>query len=126
MSNRFKEEAKEAGHATVWWFWGLAIAMVSLGIIYAVQPYFVAKETQTTRQSNAYITSKQSALRTFKSDYDNLATRKASLPNDKSSTQISDALDAQMAGIIRQMKEEADKIPGNVPSDIVPFLSTNR
>ena len=66
-------------------------------------------ETHITRQTNAYLTAHQTALRELKSSYD-------ALPADA---------DAQKKGIIRQMREEADLIQNDVQPDISAFLQTH-
>jgi Tfp pilus assembly protein PilN len=66
-------------------------------------------ETHITRQTNAYLTAHQTALRTMKANYD-------ALPDDA---------EAQRKGIARQMHEEADLIPNDVQPDIAAFLTSH-
>ena len=74
---------------------------------YVVQPYFIAKETQTIRHSNPYVTSKQQAIVTLQADLAALETRKREfiLRGDVSNGVIS-SLDAQIEGIHRQIAQE--------------------
>ncbi len=102
----------------------LGLSLLSGVVYWQFAPYFMRKETQVTRQSNQYITSHQTALRTFKSDFDNNEVRLASLRKDATgnATVISN-IESQQAGIIRNMKAERDLIPNDVPPDIQQFLA---
>ena len=114
--------------ATGWVIWGFILLVAISAGLYFVQPYFIAKETQTIRQSNAYVTSKQVALTTFKADYDRLEVQLSSLRHDgvEKNKDLISALEGQEQGIIRQMKQEAGLIPDQVQPDVRAFLSSKR
>lgn len=84
---------------------GLAFNLVDLKFL----GWRTNMETHITRQTNAYLTAHQQALRTMKASYD-------ALPDDA---------DAQRKGIARQMHEEADLIPNDVQPDIAAFLTSH-
>lgn len=96
---------------------GLALNLFNLQFL----GYRTNLETHITRQTNAYLTSHQVALRTFKIQYDDLSVK------EKQITDVDqlEVIHSQEHGIIKQMHEEADLIPGDVQSDIAVFLSTN-
>ena len=78
-------------------------------------------ETHITRQTNAYLTAHQTALREMKAQYDDLDRQ---LGGTTDATTV-DALHSQERGIVRQMHEEADLIPNDVQQDIRAFLTSH-
>jgi hypothetical protein len=70
-------------------------------------PWEIRMKTGMIRASNSYITTQQAALRQFRLAYDDAGT------------------DGQRAGLVRQMREIADTIPGDVQPDIASFLSSH-
>jgi hypothetical protein len=61
-------------------------------------------QTSMIRNSNSYVTTQQTALRQFRTDYESAST------------------DEQRRAIILQMRETADLIPGQVQPDIDAWL----
>lgn len=89
-------------------FFILAMAGIGFGLDYAgllYMPWRIHQETRIVRASNGYITAQQEMLRQFRLDYD------AAGPE-------------QRAGILRQMREIADRIPNDVQPDIAAFLGS--
>ena len=78
-------------------------------------------ETHITRQTNAYLTAHQQALREMKAQYDDLERQLAGVTD----ADTVDALHSQERGIVRQMHEEADLIPHDVQPDLQAFLSNH-
>ena len=96
---------------------GVAFNLISLQFL----GYRTNLETHITRQTNAYLTAHQTALRTMKAQFDDLE-REAHTTNDADAL---DAIRSQERGIARQMHEEADLIPNDVQSDIQAFLTAH-
>lgn len=111
------------GVGTKIFVWLLVLSLGGAAVNYLVMPLFVHQETKIIRQSNSYITSKQSALATFKADYDNLEVRRLELQRDPANREIVAAVEGQQAGLIRQMQQEAQLIPNEVPDHIRQFLA---
>lgn len=119
-----REEIRAAGWGTAVFFWALALIIVGSAIVWWAQPYFIAKETQTMRQSNAYVTTQQTALNDFMAEYNRLEVRKAELRSgDEANAEMIRAIEGQQAGIVNQMKQRAALIPDHVSIDIRAFLS---
>jgi Tfp pilus assembly protein PilN len=78
-------------------------------------------ETHITRQTNAYLTAHQTALRTMNAQWDDL-DRQAATTSDATAL---DAINSQKRGIAKQMHEEADLIPNDVQPDIQAFLTNH-
>ena len=98
------------------WVLGLFAALMVLGGIanmvsaaweLAWFPWQIKMQTRMIRASNSYVTTQQAALRQFLSSYEDAVT------------------DGQKAAIVRQMREIADLIPGDVQPDIRNFLAGN-
>lgn len=68
-------------------------------------PWEVKMKTGMIRASNSYVTTQQTALRQLRSGYEDADT------------------DGQRAAAVRQMREIADTIPGDVQPDIRSFLA---
>lgn len=68
-------------------------------------PWEIQMQTQMIRASNSYVTTQQAALRQLRAGYEDASTA------------------AQRAATVRQMREIADLIPGNVQPDIAAFLA---
>ena len=107
-----------------WWFWVAVLVLATAAGSYYVWPWFANRETEVTRQSNQYITTKQSALRTMKLSYDELEVQIATLSNSSSNSGIIISMRVQQRSLVDQMKQEADLIPGHVPQDIAEFLNS--
>jgi hypothetical protein len=106
------------GIALGWWFVIVLTVVATTGAMVYVQPWFTTKETENTRQSDAYVTSKQAALRNLKASYDALTVKQAELgPNIE-------MFKTQQRGIVRQLREQADLIPGHIQPDIQTFLDS--
>jgi len=99
------------------------ITGISAAFLY-VQPYFANKQMEITRNTNSYVTSKQAAVRELYTQYLDLQTQMASLSRNPANAPLVDAMKNQANGIIRQMRQEADTIPVDVPSDVNRFLAT--
>jgi hypothetical protein len=84
-------------------------------------PFVAQQQTQIVRQSTGYITTHLQSLRTFQTDYLDLSTKLATA----SDPGVKAALEAQQAGLIAQMRQEADLIPNDVPADIRNFIATH-
>lgn len=96
------------------WALGLVFGLMLLGGAATVTsrafdlawfPWEVKMKTGMIRASNSYVTTQQTALRQLRSGYEDADT------------------DGQKAAAIRQMKEIADTIPGDVQPDIRSFLA---
>jgi Tfp pilus assembly protein PilN len=96
---------------------GLAFNVIDLSFL----GWRTNAETHITRQTNAYLTNHQQALRTFKAQWDDLE-RQAAANTDATTL---DALRSQQRGIARQMHEEADLIPNDIQPDIQSFLTNH-
>jgi hypothetical protein len=70
-------------------------------------PWEVQMKTRMIRASNSYITTQQAALRQLRTGYEDADT------------------DGQRAAAVRQMREIADTIPGDVQPDIATFLASH-
>lgn len=107
MSNLKKGKSmRELGF---WFLCGLMIlGLMLIGSIgyYFAQPYFIARETQTIRHSNPYVTSKKQAIATMESDLAALETRKQFFLHQDVSREVIESLDAQIAGIRQQINQE--------------------
>ena len=131
-----REETKAIGtgmsFGTVVFLWILALAIVGGGIELSVQSWFTNKQTEITRNTNAYVTSKQSALRDLKAGWDSIEVDLAKYQSDQKNgvdrTDLISSLQAQQNGIVRQMKEEADLIqnPEFLQADIRQFLADHQ
>ncbi len=102
-----------------------ALVLGTCAVGYCVQPWFTQKNTENTRQSDEYITSKQTALRELYNNYNVLELRRLDLSKDPSNQEVVQGIIAQQHAIIRQMHGLADSIPSHVPDDIIIFLSTH-
>jgi hypothetical protein len=91
---------------TSWLAWVIVIGLLgaTVFVVASWDKPLTNMQTQATRQSLAYITTHQSALRQFRTSYEAAASP------------------GQRNAIVAQMRAEADLIPGNVPSDIQEFL----
>lgn len=96
------------------WFFGIIVGMMILGGITTLVsrafdlawfPWQIRQQTGMIRASNSYVTTQQAALRQLRSGYEDADT------------------DGQRAAAVRQMKEIADTIPGDVQPDIRSFLA---
>ena len=122
---------KDIMKATGIWFYVFVIFIVTciVGgfVYYAVMPYAMNKETQIIRNTNQYVTTGQTGLTTFKADYDKLEVKKAELSkaDAKGNAKIISAMEAQQAGIVRQMKQICATLrPEQIPPDIQAIIST--
>lgn len=107
------------------WIFGLTVVMLIVGLMTGfVNLAFLGvrtnMETHITRQTNAYLTAHQTALREMKAQYDDLE-RKAKEIND---ADVLGVIHSQERSIVRQMREEADLIPNDVQPDIQAFLTS--
>lgn len=119
-----ESSGKLMGLTSVWWVFVCALVLATaIGIAY-VNPWFTDKDTQNTRESNSYVTSKQSSLRSLKVNYDVLETRKIEAAKNLTDDDLVRGIVAQQHAIVRQMREQADLIPEHVPSDIKAFLDS--
>jgi hypothetical protein len=110
------------GYSTFTWFWIVLLTTCTIGFFLKMEPYFTQQETQITRESNAYVTSKQTALRSWMLGWQDLEVQKEQIQT----LSLREAVSAQQKGIVRQMKEEADTIsPGYIPMDIKTFLASH-
>lgn len=98
------------------WFFGFVLflvilggAMAFIGQVYdlAWYPFKIQMQTGMIRNSNSYITTQQTALREFRTDYETADS------------------EGQKNAILRQMHQIADLIPGQVQPDIDSFLQTH-
>jgi Tfp pilus assembly protein PilN len=121
MNDDLHETARFLGISTAIWFWFLLLTACGIGFFWKIEPYFMQQETQNTRQSNAYITSKQSALRTWMLSWQELDNQRREIKDPA----LREGVEAQQKGIVRQMKQDADTIPNSVQPDIKSFLSTH-
>jgi hypothetical protein len=96
------------------WIVGLIVLLMIIGGAATVAsrafdlawfPWEVKMKTGMIRASNSYITTQQTMLRQFRTDYESATT------------------DGQRAAIVSQMRATADLIPGDVQPDIAAFLS---
>lgn len=113
-----RKELRAGGWLTVAFLWFVILAVVGTAIWYFALPYFVGRERQVIVQSQGYVNSQITALRSMKADYDAVEVRLA----ETEDVTMQNALKAQQAGIVRQMKQIVDTIPGSVPLDIAAFL----
>lgn len=123
LDQKVKEHATILGIGLVWWFLGVFAVLGAGAIFVYFQPWFMRKETENTRQSDQYITTKQAALRELKSNHDSLEVKLAEFRKDpQGNAEIIKGIMTQQRGIVRQMREQADLIPNHVPDDIKKFL----
>jgi len=115
--------AEFMGIAIGWWLLIGGLVLATSATAVCVQPWFTQKNTEITRQSNEYITAKQSALRSLKNSYDALESRKISIEQSPDNIMLVQSISLQQLNIIKQMRELADLIPGHVQDDIATFLS---
>lgn len=89
-------------------WWGLVLSLVLLtGVLFALtQGWFLDREAENVRHSNQYLTTHQTALRSYYTQY-----------------QSPDLSVPQKRALFLQMRYEADLIPRNVPEDILSVLS---
>lgn len=115
MTTRYDEDKAALRYFWRWAIGALVCIMLLGGLATIVSrafdlawfPWQVKMQTGMIRNSNSYITTQQSALREFRSSFDD-----ASTPGQRNS-------------IVRQMHEIADLIPDDVQPDIRAFLSTH-
>lgn len=111
------------------WLFGMVIVLAvlfGLGLAFnLIDLQFLGwrtnQETHITRQTNAYLTAHQQALREMKAQFDDIDRQLAATTD----ADLVDTLHAQERGIARQMHEEADLIPHDVQPDIQAFLTTH-
>ena len=129
LDDELKEHGKAMGVGLVWWiFIGTLVlaTMLGVGLVVAeMTPWFTKKDTENTRQSDQYITTKQAAIRELRTNWDVLDTRQADLRQSGNSEDLIRAIDNQKAGLVRQMREQADLIPGHVPADLKSFINNH-
>lgn len=107
-----------------WFLWSLVVGMTlaTCAVLYSVQPWFTARETENTRSSLSYVSTHQGILRQFKTAYDGVNTRIAETPDDAEHQELRAALATQRRSLVLQMRQEADLIPHDVPSDVREVL----
>ncbi len=128
----YRDDFREMERETYWTlprivgFAVLAIVIVAaLGFLIrylslAPEPYFRNRETQITRSTNQYVTTRVQALATLKAQYDDIQVEKAKAKDNQG---LLAALAAQEAGVIKQMKLQAANLrPEYLPPDIAPLL----
>lgn len=122
MSNEFKI-GPEVWHET-WKGWALVVTILlaTAGVCYGVSPWFIQQETMNTRGSLSYISTHKGILRQLKTSYDAIEARINSTPDTEDNRILRTGLRNQQRSIILQMRQEADLIPRDVPSDIQDIL----
>lgn len=113
---------KWMGIAIGWWILIVGLILGTAMLFANCDAWFVEKQTHVTRESNAYITSKQTALRSLKNSYDMLEERIVEIGDVPANKEIVGSFRTQQRGIVMQMRELADLIPKDVQPDIREFL----
>jgi hypothetical protein len=122
-----EEHATVMGIGLAWWIIALLVVFGTVASVYWVSPWFMKKDTEITRQSDQYVTTKQAALRELKTSYDALATRLADLNKEPAGNAgVISGVVVQQKSIVAQMREQADLIPDHIPPDIKSFLDSQR
>jgi hypothetical protein len=113
--------------AEYWKAWALGVGLIlaTMAVIYGVQPWFIRQENTNVRASFSYVSTHQGILRQLKTSYDGVTYRVTDTPNDDSHQPHLQGLRSQQRSIILQMRQEADLIPNDVPSDIRDFLASH-
>ncbi len=124
-----RDDVKAAGtgmaFGTVLFFWILGLSIAGTGIYLFVMPTFMNQQTHIVRNTNMYVTSRVTALRTLKTAYDENETKLAEDRAAHVDQSVIDARESQQAGLIQQMREQADLVEDKdlIPADIRRFLA---
>lgn len=127
MDSSFRSDSREMrGEAYKWLIGIFCVGLVLTALANAAglitMPWVVKKQTQIIRASNSYVTTQQTALESFLTEYRRLDVQQAGLRHDPANAELVRALDGQKLAILGQMRQVAGLIPNDVPPDVAVLI----
>lgn len=109
-----------------WIFLGLALVIIVVTVLYAVNPTWRSLWREGVQNSHEYVSTKQRVLTQLMGDWLALETQIQQLASNPDNAAVVTGMRGQQANIINQMVDEKNLIPASeIPQTVRDFLAVH-